>query len=84
MPDLEINISSITVNNPQLEVPEFIQGSSNIQACVEINIADVVPLDDKDSQGKNGGKNLNMGDFDKEDWDENYNDYVANEADYYD
>uniref|UniRef100_A0A0W0G0D8 Uncharacterized protein n=1 Tax=Moniliophthora roreri TaxID=221103 RepID=A0A0W0G0D8_MONRR len=25
-----------------------------------------------------------MGDFDKEDWDENYNDYVHNEVDYYD
>uniref|UniRef100_A0A0W0FB84 Uncharacterized protein n=1 Tax=Moniliophthora roreri TaxID=221103 RepID=A0A0W0FB84_MONRR len=60
MPDLGINISSITVNNPQPEVPEFIQGSSNIQARVDIDIADVVPLDDKDSQGKNGGKNLNV------------------------
>ncbi|KAI3610969.1 hypothetical protein WG66_013684 [Moniliophthora roreri] len=84
MPDLGINISSIMVNNPQPEVPKFIQGSSNIQARVDINIADVVPLDDKDSQGKNGGKNLSLGDFDKEDWDENYNDYIHNEADYYD
>ncbi|KAI3596453.1 hypothetical protein WG66_003216 [Moniliophthora roreri] len=88
MLDLGINITSIMVNNPQLEVPEFIQGSSNIQACIEssdkINIADVVPLDKKDSQGKNGGKNLNTGDFDKEDWDENYNDYIINKVDYYD
>uniref|UniRef100_A0A0W0FFW6 Uncharacterized protein n=1 Tax=Moniliophthora roreri TaxID=221103 RepID=A0A0W0FFW6_MONRR len=80
MLNLEINITSITVNNPQLEVSEFIQGSSNIQACIEssekINIADVVPLDDKDSQGKNRGRNLNTGDFDKEDWDKNYNDYI--------
>ncbi|ESK81570.1 hypothetical protein Moror_5085 [Moniliophthora roreri MCA 2997] len=89
MPDLGINITSIMVNNPQLEIPEFIQGSSNVQACVEslsqINIVDVVPLDeDGNSQGKNGGKNLNLGDFDKEDWDKNYNDYIANKADYYD
>uniref|UniRef100_A0A0W0FYY0 Uncharacterized protein n=1 Tax=Moniliophthora roreri TaxID=221103 RepID=A0A0W0FYY0_MONRR len=89
MPDLGINITSITVNNPQLEVPEFIQGSSNVQACIEssekINIADVVPLDEEgNSQGKNGERNLNTGDFDKEDWDENYNDYIINEVDYYD
>uniref|UniRef100_A0A0W0G164 Uncharacterized protein n=1 Tax=Moniliophthora roreri TaxID=221103 RepID=A0A0W0G164_MONRR len=71
MLDLGINITSITVNNPQPEVPEFIQGSSNIQACIEssdkVNIADVVPLDNKDSKGNNGGKNLNTEDFDKED-----------------
>uniref|UniRef100_A0A0W0FVR4 Uncharacterized protein n=1 Tax=Moniliophthora roreri TaxID=221103 RepID=A0A0W0FVR4_MONRR len=80
MPDLGINISSITVNNPKPEVPEFIQGSSNIHACIEspkeINIVDVVPLDEGNSQGNNGGKNLNTEDFDREDWDKNYNDYV--------
>ncbi|ESK86772.1 hypothetical protein Moror_15162 [Moniliophthora roreri MCA 2997] len=74
MPDLEKNITSITVNNPQLEVPEFVQGSSNIYAHVETNIADVVPLVENNNSQKGKEEKWRevlqqiTGDFDKEDW----------------
>uniref|UniRef100_A0A0W0F1D5 Uncharacterized protein n=1 Tax=Moniliophthora roreri TaxID=221103 RepID=A0A0W0F1D5_MONRR len=78
------------VNNPQPEVAEFVQGSSNIHAHVETNIVDVVPLDKNDNSQKQKEEKWRevlkqiTGDFDKEDWDENHNDYIHNKVDNYD